>query len=131
VTPVPWLRFWWALGLVIVVVAAYVCLAPGQEIPGTFELNDKVSHAVGHCLMAIYFCGLVPRSRWYLVLGFLLAFGIGIEIAQHFMHVGREADKYDVVANSTGMLAGLALSHFLLARWPHWVAWTLGRRAVP
>lgn len=129
-TPAPWIRLWWALGVVFVTLAAYVCLAPGNEIPGAFEMNDKFMHALGHCLLTIYFCGLVPRLRWYKVMIALLAFGIGIEIAQHFMHVGRQADRYDVVANSLGMVAGLALSHFGLCRWPHWVAWTLGKRTA-
>ncbi len=129
-TPVPWLRFWWALGVVLVVLAAYICLAPGSDVPGAFEVNDKVSHAVGHCLLAIYFCGIVQRHSWYKVVAFLLAFGIGIEIAQHFMHLGREADRYDIIANTSGMSVGLALAHFGLARWPHWAAWMLGRRAV-
>jgi VanZ family protein len=130
VTPVPWLRFWWALGAVLVVLAAYICLAPGQEIPGSFELNDKVSHGFGHFVLTIYFCGLVPRVSWYKIAIFLLAFGIGIEIAQHFMHVGRQADRYDVLANSVGMTTGLLLSHLGLHRWPRWVAWTLGERSV-
>jgi VanZ family protein len=130
VTPAPWLRFWWALGTVLLVVAAYVCLAPGQEIPGSFEFNDKLWHAAGHFALTCYFCGLVPRARWYQVMASLMAFGIGVEVAQHFMHVGREADKYDVLANTCGMTAGLLLSHLGLSRWPRWVAWTLGRRSV-
>jgi VanZ family protein len=118
------------LGAVLVVLAAYICLAPGQEIPGSLELNDKVSHGFGHFVLTIYFCGLVPRVSWYKIAIFLLAFGIGIEIAQHFMHVGRQADRYDVLANSVGMTTGLLLSHLGLHRWPRWVAWTLGERSV-
>ena len=130
-TPAPWLRFWWALGATLLLLAAYICLAPGQEVPGSFELNDKLSHAVGHFALTIYFCGLVPRPRWYKIAISLVAFGIGIEIAQHFMHLGREADRYDVLANTCGLAAGLLLSYLGLDRWPRWVAWTLGQRSVP
>jgi VanZ family protein len=118
------------MGVVLVVLAAFVCLAPGRDIPGGFQFNDKLWHAVGHLALTIYFCGLVPRLGWYKVVAFLLAFGIGIEIAQHFMQMGREADKFDILANTTGMALGLGLSHFGMNRWPHWVAWTLGRRSV-
>ncbi len=46
-----------------------------------------------------------PR-QWLQLLGVLLAYGIGIEIAQHFLPP-READWQDVVADMLGALVGL------------------------
>ena len=60
----------------------------------------------------------------------LLLFGIVIEFAQYFMHVGREGDPRDVVANSAGAVLGLSLARLGLSRWPDLAAWLLGRRAV-
>ena len=125
-------RILWGFGWVLVAVALAVCLVPGHELPTSFEFNDKVSHLVGHGALALYFAGLVPRRSWWKVFISLLLFGVAIEIAQYFMHVGRDGDPRDVLANSSGVLLGLALGWLGLARWPELLAWVLGqRRATP
>jgi len=123
-------RLWWALGVLLVVLAIVVCLIPSAELPSEFELSDKTSHLVGHGTLALYFAGLVPRQRWWKIFVFLLCFGIAIEFAQYYMHAGREGDPRDVLANSLGAVFGLLLARCGLARWPELAARLLGRRAV-
>jgi glycopeptide antibiotics resistance protein len=123
-------RVWWALGALIVAAALVVCLMPMNEVVAPFEWNDKTSHLVGHGLLAIYFAGLLPRRAWWKIFVFLLVFGIAIEFAQHFMHMGREGDPRDVLANSTGAALGLLAARLGLSRWPDLGAWLLGRRAT-
>ena len=122
-------RFLWAFGFVLVVAAAYFCLAPNPEIPSSFELNDKISHLVGHGTLALYFAGLVPRRSWWKIFGFLLLFGTAIEFAQYFMDVGRDGDPRDELANSVGALFGLLLARLGLCRWPEIPARLLGQAA--
>jgi len=43
------------------------------------------------------------------------------------MHVGREGDPRDVVANSIGAALGLVLARLGMARWPEFAAWALFR----
>ena len=121
-------RVWWALGAIIVVLAIVVCLVPGEELP-VFEWNDKASHVMGHGLLALYFSGIVVRRSWWKIFLFLLLLGAAIEFAQYSMHVGRDSDARDVVANSVGALLGLAVGWLGGARWPELAAWILGRRA--
>jgi VanZ family protein len=121
-------RLWWTLGGIIIVVAVYVCLVPGQELPAAVEWNDKASHLVGHGLLALYFSGLVTRRSWWKIFLFLLLLGAAIEVAQYLMNAGREGDPRDVVANSIGALLGLAVGRLGLARWPELAAWLLRRR---
>ena len=121
-------RVWWGFGVVIVLAALVVCLVPGNELPGAFEMNDKLGHLAGHGLMAIYFAGLVPRGRWWKIFLFLLLFGVCVEIAQYYMKLGRNGDPRDVVANACGALLGLLLARLGLARWPQLAAWMLGLR---
>ena len=123
-------RFLWALGFVLVGVAVFICLVPGQEIPSAFEFNDKVSHLAGHGAMALYFSGLVPRRSWWKIFVYLLLLGAGIEFAQYHMHVGREGDPRDVVANSAGALLGLLVGYLGVSRWTQWAAHLLGQRAA-
>ena len=122
---------WWALGFVLVGLAMVVCLMPMPPRLDPISFNDKVAHVAGHAALAVYFTGLVERRRWWKIFAFLLAFGIVVELAQHYMDVGRQADVRDVVGNLCGALAGLLLGYLGLWRWPDWIAARLGRRATP
>jgi VanZ family protein len=123
-------RLWWTFGVVLVLAAIVICLAPSQDIGSAFELNDKASHMAGHGALALYFAGLVPRRSWWKIFVFLLLMGVAIEFAQYYMHWGREGDPRDVVANSAGAALGLLAGRLGLARWPELAAWLLGRRAT-
>jgi len=123
-------RVWWTLGALLVIAATIICLMPSTEMPHEFELNDKLSHVIGHGSLALYFSGLVPRRGWWKIFVFLLLFGISIEFAQYYMRAGRDGDPRDVIANSLGALLGLLLGRIGLARWPELAAWLLGRRTA-
>jgi VanZ family protein len=125
------MKFWWGLGVLLVIVAIYYCLVPNEEIPRAFDLNDKLNHVLGHGLLAIYFAGLVARRSWWKVFALLLALGVGIEFAQHYMGLGRQGDVRDVLANCTGAALGLLLAGLGLWRWTHWAGWVLGQRVTP
>ena len=122
-------RLWWGLGVALLVAATYLCLVPHVELPETFEWNDKVSHLVGHGALALYFAGLVPRRSWWKVFVFLVLFGTAIEFAQYAMHVGRDGDPRDVIANSLGAFLGLGLARLGLSRWPELGARLTGQAA--
>lgn len=123
-------RFWWILGGLIVCAAITICLLPNSDLPQSFSLNDKLSHVIGHALMACYFAGLVERRNWWKILLFQFLLGVGIEVSQAMMHVGREADVFDCIANLLGAGLGLTLARAGLERWPHTAAWIFGRRTA-
>ncbi len=123
-------RIEWTGGVVLLLAATVVCLVPGHDLPASFELNDKVSHMVGHGALAAYFTGLVPRRRWWLIFVGLMIFGAVIEVAQHFMHVGRNGDPRDLLANCIGASLGLLLGFGGVSRWPDLLAWALRQRGV-
>lgn len=121
-------RLEWMFGYLLVAAALVVCLMPGRDLPDSFELNDKISHLVGHGALAAYFTGLVPRRNWWKIFLYLLMFGAVIEVAQYYMHMGREGDPRDVVANGAGTLLGLLAGWIGVCRWPMLLQWILRRR---
>ncbi len=123
-------RFWWAAGIVLVLVATYLCLTPRVPISTPFQISDLLNHFVGHGVLAIYFAGLVTRARWWLIFVFLLLFGVAVEFAQYSMNVGRHGEFRDVVANAGGAVLGLLVARLGLYRWPDWAARLLGRQAA-
>jgi VanZ family protein len=123
-------RIEWGFGIALLLAATVVCLVPGQEIPSAFEFNDKLSHIVGHGALAAYFTGLVPRRGWWKIFLYLLLFGLAIEVAQYYMHAGRNGDPRDLVANCVGVLTGLLAGRLGLSRWPELVSWLLTRRGA-
>jgi VanZ family protein len=121
-------RVLWALGWVLVGAAVIVCLLPARAEPEIFHEKDKIGHLAGHCMLTLYFAGLVARRSWWKIVVLLSLFGGAIEIAQYLMDVGRVADVRDVVANFAGALIGLLLARLGLERWPEFAARLLGQR---
>jgi hypothetical protein len=95
---------WW-LAIATVVAA---CLLPETELP-KFPVNDKLEHALAFLALAASAVQLFRRGRPLLVVGLgLLALGIVIELAQHFLTSSRMMEPADVLADAIGIAAGLA-----------------------
>ena len=113
-------RLWWALGWAMVVFITVSCLEPPRYVPD-LHLWDKAEHALAFGGMALWFGGLVRRSR-YLVVGFvMLLFGGGIEIAQGVMRLGRDMDIMDFLADGVGISIALTALYLGLGAWACWV----------
>lgn len=103
---------WRALLALLLAVITWLALSPAP--PETMNTGwDKANHALAFGALA--FCAvwaLWPQPRqWAWPVLALLAYGVGIEIAQSFLPP-READWHDVVADGIGIALGL------LAAWP-------------
>jgi VanZ family protein len=123
-------QVWRMLSCVVIVAAIIVCLLPARELPNT-GLNDKFEHTTAYVLLTLWFVGLYPRSRYWVVALGLFLMGVGIEFAQGAMHMGRQADVRDVVANSSGIMIGIALAFAGLGGWVQWIdGWTRGRETA-
>ena len=111
---------WWTLAYLLVAATVYESLAPQPSgIPGL--TSDKVQHFTGYFLLTTWFCGCARRGKYWLVALGMLVLGGGMEIGQYFMHNGREADWYDMLANSLGVGAALTLAYLGLGNWSLWV----------
>lgn len=114
-------RLWLSLGWIAVALAIVVCLVPMNELPQPPNLSDKSEHFIAYLLLSVWFGGIYARSRyWAIALG-LGVMGILIEFAQGAMRFGRHADSLDVIANCSGILAGLLLCWLGLGAWMQWI----------
>jgi VanZ family protein len=104
-----------------VLLAVISWLALSAAPPKTIDLGwDKANHMLAFASLAfsaVWALWQQPR-QWPRLVAVLLAYGIGIEIAQSFLPP-READWHDVVADSVGIVLGL------LAAWP--IVWLSDR----
>jgi VanZ family protein len=118
-------RVWLAIGWLLIVLAVIASIMPVQHLPKPPGVTDKMEHVAAYALLALWFAGIYPRSR-YVVIGIgLFVMGIAVEWAQGAMPFGRQSDLRDVVANSIGIVAGLMLALIWLGGWAQRVeTWT-------
>lgn len=83
-----------------------VCLVP--KVPGpTFSGADKLEHLLTWFVVTAWFGALLERRAYLWLALVMVGLGVGIELAQHGMALGRAGDWRDVVANSMGVGAGV------------------------
>jgi len=94
-----------------VALVLYVSLSPAETLPGT-SLSDKVQHALAWGALTGLGLALAPL-RWREVAGFCLVLGIGVELAQATMGLGRQGDWRDFVADAAGVLIAIRLGQLV------------------
>lgn len=99
-----WLALWWlAIGLVVVVE-----LLPAIFLPTVPAGGDKAEHLLGYGMLAFAAVQLFERrALWRVGLG-LAALGMALEIAQGTLTTTRSFDLADELANTVGVVVGLA-----------------------
>jgi VanZ family protein len=115
-------RLWlgaWICALLATVVAS---LLPAFLLPVLPPGDDKLEHFGGYALLAAAAVQLFAGSRalWRAALG-LVALGIALEFAQGAFTATRQMDAFDALANTGGVLFGMATVltplRDLLLRW--------------
>jgi len=99
---------WLGLWLLALVVVCVICLVPLDGLPPLPENSDKVEHLLTYFALAAGAVQLFGGRRALLVAALgLMLLGIGIEFAQG-MTAYRSADPMDALANSIGVMLGMA-----------------------
>lgn len=122
-------RIWAGVGWLAVIGAVALSLTPRSILHGG-SLNDKFEHAAGYAVLAVWFCGIYPRSRYWVIAAGFLCMGITIEALQSAMHWGRQGDVHDIYANAAGIALAVVLAWTTpLGRWArHAETLLLGRQ---
>ena len=115
-------RLWLGLWALAVAVVIAVCLMPPPPLPPLPDNSDKVEHLLAYFVLAACVVQLFASRRALLLAAVgLVVLGIGIEIAQGLLTTTRAADPRDAVANTLGVVLGMATVltpwRDLLLRW--------------
>lgn len=103
----PWL--WTGLWSAMVAAVFVGSLVPLSDLPPVPEGTDKLEHFFAYALLAAGAVQLFARRLSLLSACLALALlGIGLEQLQGGMGLGRAMDPRDALANTFGVLAGLA-----------------------
>jgi VanZ family protein len=121
-------RLWLVSGWILVIFSIIANLVPSHDLPKLGGISDKLEHFVGYLVLALWFAGIYPKSRYPLIGFALLVMGISIEALQGAMHLGREADLRDVYANTVGTVCGLTLALAWLGGWAQRVEFLTRKR---
>jgi VanZ family protein len=92
----------------------YAALAPGDDTAGLIPW-DKAKHFIVFYGLTFLATVALPKSRPWKIGTVLLAFGVAIEILQGLPIVGRDADAFDVVADTLGV--GFFFGPIIVRQW--------------
>jgi VanZ family protein len=96
----------WMLAVALVFIASLMPVSGLPEAPKHF---DKVEHFVAYAALSAGAVQLFSRRlSWGFACVLLVLMGIGLEHLQAQMALGRMLDRNDALANTIGVLAGLA-----------------------
>ena len=99
---------WSGLWIVAIATVVVVSLVPAPALPLVPPGGDKLEHFLAYCALA---AGAVQLyARWPSLLGAglgLVLLGIGLEYAQGTLTATRDIDRWDALANTLGVIAGL------------------------
>lgn len=89
------------LGCVLVL---WLSLAPSEGLP-LENIWDKAKHSSAYFVLTVAGSAAFPRWIWRIA-GALFLFGVGVEILQANMDLGRTGDVRDAIANTLGIAVG-------------------------
>ncbi|TKR29820.1 VanZ family protein [Luteimonas gilva] len=103
----PWL--WSGLWSIAIATVVVFSLIPAPQLPDLPPGGDKWEHFLAYAALAAYAVQLYDRWPSLLGAGLSLALlGIGLEHAQGALTETRMMDRWDALANTLGVIAGLA-----------------------
>jgi VanZ family protein len=103
--------FWIAL------FGSYVlAVLPQEEVPRLTPFNDKGNHFIAFAVLTTLLL-YAYRIRYLSSFGWMLSYGIFIEISQLFT-INRNSELLDVVADSIGALIGILLYRLIRKFYP-------------
>ncbi|MBF6057825.1 MULTISPECIES: hypothetical protein [Thiomicrorhabdus] len=103
------IRTLWLLGgLTILAIIVYLSLFSVYH-PVKFRFIDKVDHFIAYFIAMLWFSQLYRTQRRVLIAVLLIGIGVMMEMIQPHFH--RQFDPFDMLANTSGVLAAWLLAN--------------------
>jgi len=115
VLPLRYPRLWTALAWSLTAAVVIGSLLPGPVVE-VIPLRDKAQHALAYLVLMVSFAGFYRRGLYPAVAAALLVLGVSLDLLQRLTET-RQFDLKDIAMNGVGVVAGLALSWWLLGGW--------------
>lgn len=96
----------------------------------SISVSDKLMHFLGYFGLTIWFAGLYPRKRlWIIAVAFFLM-GAMLEVLQSTLTTRREMDIVDLGANTLGIVMACVFALLGLSAWAiRFEAWLMPRKS--
>jgi VanZ family protein len=117
--------FQYKFTILLILVIALLSLVPGDNMPGSFLFSiphiDKIIHmsmyaGLGFVALAESRLDRTRSGKHVLLLFAIFAMSAAIEILQATVVASRSAERYDLLANFLGLIAGY-IAHRLIGSW--------------
>ena len=109
------LRYMPQVFFISVALVTILSLIPSTAVPQAFQFWDKAQHSLAYIALAITGSLAFPQRVKLVCMG-LLAHGAVVEIMQSALTTTRFGDVFDWLADGTGILVGLGLYRYVLAK---------------
>ena len=104
------------VGWLLVLTIILGSLIPAMPRVGIAQ-GDKILHFLGYFSLTLWFAGLYPPRRlWLIALGFIFMGGM-LEILQGVLSAGREMDIYDFAVNTVAIASACLAALMGLSQW--------------
>jgi VanZ family protein len=113
--PLKYPKFWLTAGWLLVALSIVGSVLPVDPAAPVFQF-DKLVHAGTYALLMIWFAGIYRPGRYTIIAICLVLLGLVLEGVQALLPL-RFFDVADLVANMSGVAAGLVLTLLLLKGW--------------
>ncbi len=96
-------------------------IVAGSLVPSmprmSFSQGDKVLHFLGYFGLTLWFAGLYPRRRLWIIAPGFFCMGALLEVAQGALTTHRQMDMRDLAVNTAGISCASVLALLGLSRW--------------
>lgn len=117
------------IGWILIVATVVGSLGPSLPQMGV-KMSDKVLHFLGYFGLTMWFAGLYPRGRlWVIGLCFFFL-GALLEVMQGTLTRNREMDVHDLMMNTLGIATAVAVALLGLREWAVRLEGWLTRRST-
>lgn len=117
------------IGWILVILTIAGSLTPAMPRVGV-ALSDKLMHFLGYFGLTLWFAGLYPRKRLWIIAVAFFFMGATLEVLQGTLTTTREMDVDDLAMNTAGIVMACVFALLGMSAWAiRFEAWLMPRKS--